>query len=112
MKLSKAQIDALATEFCRKRNAGYEAKLKEVNENRRAIWAKTPDGKLYEKLPKWMKENLRDWAINDQIDKVVGKIKMPTKINHSDVEREIIISSIGASAVKDIQDALEKKFSK
>lgn len=116
MKLSKQQINALAMAFCKERNAGYDAELKRREEEARSAWDKTPDGKLYAKLPKWMKDRLEGWALNEQVNKQVNKVwkgkPMPKKVDLNDVERAIILATIDAQSTDDIQKFLAKQFAK
>lgn len=110
MKLTKSQISALAHSFCTEKNKEYEKEEKRRKTTARAVWDKTPDGRLYAKLPEWMKGAIRDWSLNEQVGKAYKSVPMPHKISLNDVEQAIVLATIDAKGMEDITRFLDKKF--
>ena len=112
MKLSKAQVDALASQFVREYNAAYTAEDKRRSVEARKKWDASPDGKLLAKLPEWMKSGISGWLVEDQVKKMRDKSRMPKRVDYSEVSDRIIVASIGLDDVEAIMTSLKNTFSK
>jgi hypothetical protein len=112
MKLTKDQVSALASQFVREHNAAYDKEEKRRTADARKKWDASPDGKLYAKLPNWMKESIRGYNVDSQVAKLRDNANMPTKVNQDQVREHILVASIGLDDAEAIMDALKRKFSK
>jgi len=112
MKLTKQQINAIALQFIQPVNAKHDAEAERRLKAQRSAWDKTSDGRLYAKLPDWMKKEIGDYDIrrSDSYRALEIKTPLPPKLEYGVVENEIIISTIDAQSVADIMDNLANTF--
>lgn len=111
MNLSKAQVEALATEFHAKLNKARSEALKKKEDGAKERYMQSPDGKLIGSLPKWMKEKLiGSWEFRREVEKFNNKVRIPDEITRKAIESSIVIASIGAEDVKSIMNAIYKQY--
>ncbi len=112
MKLTKQHVEALAMNYCKRVNALHNAEKERREKEQMAKWLKTPDGKLYAKLPEWMKKEIGEYDIRRQssFKDLEDKSPMPPSVSVSEAESTIIIATIDAVDTNDIMKALNAQF--
>ena len=112
MRLSKAQIEAIASEFIAPFKMARRKEEKDREKAHMEKWLKTPDGKLYAKLPAWMKNEIGSYSIEWQASwkDLEEKKPLPTTPDFSAVVSHITIAAIDAKSVGDITKSIAKAF--
>ena len=112
MRLSKIEVEAIADTFLRPMKAAIDAENSKREKEHWNRWLKTTDGKLWSKLPKWMKDQIDQYDVSrsDGFKSLVAETPKRVVPSTAEVRDMVIMASIDAKDVGAIRKALEKAF--
>ena len=117
MRLNKEQRYILARLFTERANKPHDDEVKRREKVKKEAWDNSPIGKMIDALPK----NFRDYINTNryfiqntqQYKGITDRLKfppLPKKINWREVEEQMILASIDAKDMAELERRLEQHF--